>query len=402
MDRIEVRGGRPLEGTLAISGAKNSALKLMVASLLSPEPLVLRNVPRLADVDLLATILRQHGAEIQTLDEKGTGDTFQISASDITNTTAPYDLVRKMRASFLVLGPLLARFGRAKVSLPGGCAIGTRPVDLHLKALEAMGARIVLDAGYVNAEAPAGLKGAEVRMPFVSVGATETVLLAASLADGKTTLHNAAREPEILDLANCLRAMGARITGDGSPRIEIEGVGSLSGTEYRVMPDRIETGAFAMAAATCGGDVELVDTDASLIEAVLPVLTEAGAQVRVLPNGLRVLREPGSRPKAVDVTTEPYPGFPTDLQAPFMALMTIADGRSHIHETIFENRFMHVPELLRMGAQIEIEGETAIVTGVPRLKAAPVMATDLRASNQPDHCRPRRRRNDDRFARLPS
>ena len=380
MDQIEVVGGSPLKGSIAISGAKNAALPLMVASLLSPEPLILQNVPRLADITHLKTILAQHGIGISEKDEGISGVEIALDGADITSTTAPYDLVRKMRASFWVLGPLLTRFGEAKVSLPGGCAIGTRPVDLHLMGLEAMGAEIELEEGYVLARAPKGLKGAEIRFPFVSVGATINVMLAAVLAGGTTVMHNAASEPEVGDLAACLTAMGAKISGVGSRSIEVTGVGRLAGATHRVLPDRIETGTFAMAAVLAGGHVELTGTDPNLISSVLPVLREVGAEVSGTEDTLSVSRAPDSPIHAVDITTEPFPGFPTDLQAQFMALMTLSDGRSHIHETIFENRFMHVPELMRMGAQIEIDGDSATVTGVPALRGAPVMATDLRAS----------------------
>jgi UDP-N-acetylglucosamine 1-carboxyvinyltransferase len=309
----------------------------------------------------------------------GEGGKWELNAADLTGTTAEYDIVRKMRASFLVLGPLLAREHKAKVSLPGGCAIGARPVDLHLKALEALGAQIVLEEGYVIATAPGRLKGGRVDFPFVSVGATENTLMAAVLAGGETIITSAAREPEIVDLGRCLIAMGAKITGLGTSEILIEGVDELHGAEHAVLPDRIETGTFAMAAAIAGGDIELTGTSADLIGALIPVLEDVGTTVSETNLGIRVYRN-GSRPIAVDVTTEPFPGFPTDLQAQFMALMTIADGISHIKEAIFENRFMHVPELLRMGADIKVQGDTAVVTGVPRLKGAPVMATDLRAS----------------------
>lgn len=381
MDRLWIRGGNRLTGSIAISGAKNAALPLMVASLLTEEPLILKNVPRLADIRLLAGILAQHGVHVDTgaWESSGAEAVLPLTARDITSTTAPYDLVRKMRASFLVLGPLLARFGMAKVSLPGGCAIGTRPVDLHLMGLAALGADIELRDGYVHAAAPAGLKGARVEFPFVSVGATENLLMAASLARGTTVLANAAREPEVTDLAHCLQAMDARIEGIGSSTLTIEGRDRLSGATYAVLPDRIETGTFAMAAAIVGGDLELAGARADLIGAVLPVLEQAGVRLSETGRGLRVDRD-GGRHRGVDVTTEPYPGFPTDLQAQLMALMSTAEGVSHIKETIFENRFMHVPELARMGADIAVHGQTATVRGVPRLHGAPVMATDLRAS----------------------
>ena len=374
MDKLAIIGGRALYGTIPISGAKNSALKVMAASLLSDAPLTLTNVPRLADVDMLLRLLAQHGVE--TAFDNGT---LRLHAKDITSTEAPYDLVRKMRASFNVLGPLLAREGKAKVSLPGGCAIGARPVDLHLKALSAMGAEIDLDEGYVLAEAPDGLKGADIAFPFVSVGATEHAMLAATLAEGRTVLENAAREPEIADLADCLNAMGAKVSGAGGATIEIEGVDRLHGAEHRVLPDRIETGAYAMAVGAAGGELTLTGADGRLLGAALSVLEEAGLDIEELDDGLRVRKAPGPC-KALDIVTQPFPGFPTDLQAQFMAMIATADGVSTIKETIFENRFMHAPELARMGAKISVDGQTATVRGAPRLKGAPVMATDLRAS----------------------
>jgi len=374
MDKLAIIGGRPLYGVVPISGAKNSALKVMAAALLSDEPLTLTNVPRLADVDMLLRLLAQHGVE-QSFD----GSTLRLHAKTIISTEAPYDLVRKMRASFNVLGPLLAREGKAKVSLPGGCAIGARPVDLHLKALTAMGAKIELDEGYVMAEAPGGLKGAEVAFPFVSVGATEHMMLAAVLAKGETTIENAAREPEIEDLAICLNAMGARVEGAGTSTIHVEGVDRLHAAEHTVLPDRIETGAYAMAVAATGGELTLSGARSDLLGSAWSVLGEAGLELEQLDGGILVKRN-GERCKAVDIVTQPFPGFPTDLQAQFMALMATADGVSNIKETIFENRFMHAPELGRMGAKISVDGQTATVRGVPRLKGAPVMATDLRAS----------------------
>ena len=374
MDKLAIIGGRPLYGEIPISGAKNSALKVMAASLLTDEPLVLSNVPRLADVDMLLRLLEQHGASAAF-----EGSTLTLHAKNIVSTEAPYDLVRKMRASFNVLGPLLAREGKAKVSLPGGCAIGARPVDLHLKALTAMGAVIDLDEGYVIAGAPKGLKGAYISFPFVSVGATEHTMLAATLAQGETTIENAAREPEIADLANCLNAMGAKVSGAGTSTITVEGVKRLHGAEHRVLPDRIETGAYAMAVAATGGELTLSGASGELLGAAWAVLEEAGVELDEVENGVRIRRN-GARCKSVDIVTQPFPGFPTDLQAQFMALMTTADGVSTIKETIFENRFMHAPELSRMGAKISVDGQTATVRGVPRLKGAPVMATDLRAS----------------------
>jgi len=381
MDRIRIRGGSPLRGEIPISGAKNAALKLMAASLLTPEPLTLTNVPRLADVRAMAELLASFGINIQvTLSGQfGEGDTMRLQARDITSVFASYDMVRKMRASFQVLGPLVARMGKAKVSLPGGCAIGARPVELHLNALEQMGAKIDLAEGYVTATAPDGLKGAEIVFPFVSVGATETVMMAATLAKGRTRIVNAAREPEITDLGNCLVAMGAEIWGLGSSEITIEGVSSLHGAAHRVMPDRIETGTYAIAAAIAGGEVELVGALPETIASLTALLTKSGAEVSTTARGMKVHMN-GGRPHAADVTTAPYPGFPTDLQAQIMALLTVADGTSVIREKIFENRFMHVPELARMGAQVRIDGDTATVRGVEKLKGAPVMATDLRAS----------------------
>ncbi len=374
MDKLAIIGGRPLYGIVPISGAKNSALKLMAASLLTDEELVLENVPRLADVDMLLRLLNQHGAQSSFEDA-----TLRLHAKDIISTVAPYDLVRKMRASFNVLGPLLAREGKAKVSLPGGCAIGARPVDLHLKALTAMGAKIDLDEGYVIAEAPDGLQGADIAFPFVSVGATEHVMLAAVLADGETKISNAACEPEIVDLADCLNAMGAKISGAGTASINIVGVDRLAGVTHRVLPDRIETGAYAMAVGAAGGELTLANADIDLLGAALPVLEKAGLSFEKTNEGVRV-KTTRDRSLAVDIETKPYPGIATDLQAMFTAMMATADGVSHVKETIFENRFMHAPELGRMGAKISVDGQTATVTGVARLKGAPVMATDLRAS----------------------
>jgi UDP-N-acetylglucosamine 1-carboxyvinyltransferase len=381
MDRIRIRGGARLKGEIPISGAKNAALPLMAACLLTRDKVTLLNAPWLADVNFMGELLRSFGvvASYTRGPSFGEGGKWELNAADLTSTTADYDIVRKMRASFVVLGPLLAREHRAKVSLPGGCAIGARPVDLHLKAMAALGAEIALEEGYVIANAPGGLRGGRVDFPFVSVGATENTLMAAALARGETIITCAAREPEIVDLGRCLIAMGARISGLGTSEIRIEGVDNLHGAEHAVLPDRIETGTFAMAAAIAGGDIELTGTSADLIGALIPVLEKAGTTISETNLGIRVYRN-GSRPTSVDVITEPFPGFPTDLQAQFMALMTVADGTSHIKEAIFENRFMHVPELLRMGADIKVQGDTAVVTGVPRLKGAPVMATDLRAS----------------------
>ncbi|MBN9587452.1 MAG: UDP-N-acetylglucosamine 1-carboxyvinyltransferase [Alphaproteobacteria bacterium] len=381
MDRIRIRGGHRLSGEIPISGAKNAALKLMAASILTAEPLILANVPRLADVRAMAELLMSFGVAIQMnlSPHLGEGDTMRLEAKEITSAFASYDMVRKMRASFQVLGPLLARRGEAKVSLPGGCAIGARPVELHLSALQQMGARVDLVDGYVVATAPGGLKGAEIVFPFVSVGATETAMMAASLAKGVTRIVNAAREPEIADLGRCLIAMGAKISGLGSSEIVVEGVERLHGASHRVMPDRIEAGTYAIATAIAGGEVELVGATHETIASLLSLLAKSGADVTDTPRGLKVAMN-GSRPRPSDVTTAPYPGFPTDLQAQIMALMTVAEGTSVIREKIFENRFMHVPELARMGADVRIDGDTATVRGVTKLKGAPVMATDLRAS----------------------
>ena len=376
MDRIVISGGRPLAGDMRISGAKNAALPLMAASLLTREPLQLENVPELADISTMDKLLAQHGVESGPGSEEGC---FELRAGEITSTLAPYDLVRRMRASVLVLGPLLAREGHAEVSLPGGCAIGTRPIDLHLAALEALGAEIELKEGYVHARAPKGLKGAEVIFPKVSVGATENLLMAASLAEGETRLVNAAQEPEIVDLAACLSAMGAEIEGAGSPSITVRGQSRLTGTTHRVMPDRIEAGTFAMAAAATDGDLNLLGARAEDLGAVIDVLSRAGVVIEETNQGLRVRRANG-RLVGTDVMTEAFPGFPTDLQAQYMALMTRAEGAAMITESIFENRFMHVPELMRMGADVTVHGASALVRGSERLTGAPVMATDLRAS----------------------
>ncbi|MGE4372524.1 MAG: UDP-N-acetylglucosamine 1-carboxyvinyltransferase [Xanthobacter sp.] len=384
MDKIRIVGGNALEGIIPISGAKNAALPLMIASLLSEERLILENVPRLADVALLQRILGNHGVNITTNgkragDDPFAGQTLELDARVIVDTTAPYDLVSRMRASFWVLGPLLARIGKARVSLPGGCAIGTRPVDFHLDALRALGADIEIDAGYVVASAPRGLRGAHVAFPKVSVGATHTALMAATLAEGETVLENAAREPEVTDLAECLIKMGAKIEGLDTSTLRITGVPRLRGARHSVQPDRIEAGTYAMATAMVGGDVMLKGARADLLENALEVLRQAGVQIDSSPEGIRVRRN-GNGIQPVDVSTAPYPGFPTDLQAQFMALMTRAGGTSRIAETIFENRFMHVQELARLGARIHLDGDTATIEGVERLTGAPVMATDLRAS----------------------
>jgi UDP-N-acetylglucosamine 1-carboxyvinyltransferase len=372
MDSIRIIGGVPLSGTIRISGAKNAALPLMVCGLLTDERLALSNVAKLADLQTMAELLAQHGIAVEP-----DGRTLSLGGR-ITNTEAPYDIVRKMRASILVLGALLTRCREARVSLPGGCNIGTRPVDLHLKGLEAMGAVIALDAGYINATAPGGLHGANIVFPFVSVGATENLLMAASLAEGLTILKNAAREPEIVDLCTCLIAMGAKIEGAGTDTLTIEGVKSLHGASHAILPDRIETGTYACAAAITGGEIFLEGARADNLSAVIASLTEAGAEITPTETGFWVKRTGGLN--GVDVTTEPYPGFPTDMQAQFMALMAVAEGASMVTETIFENRFMHVPELNRMGARINAVGASAIIRGVKHLSGAPVMATDLRAS----------------------
>ncbi len=374
MDRIRIRGGRPLNGSIPIGGAKNATLPLMAAGLLSDGPLVLENAPDLADIATMRHLLSQHGLSV--VHDKA-ARTLTLSGA-ATNLEAPYDLVRKMRASVLVMGPLVARFGEARVSLPGGCAIGTRPVDLHIKGLEQMGAVFDLEGGYMHAKAPGGLKGARIIFPQVSVGATENLLMAACLADGTTELVNAAREPEIGDLAMCLMRMGARIEGIGTDRLVVEGVKTLGAATHPIIPDRIEAGTYACAAAITGGSVFLEGARMVDLGAVVRVMREAGVDVAEEHGGLRVTRLNGLR--GADVMTEPFPGFATDMQAQFMALMCVAEGASMITETIFENRFMHVPELTRMGARIKYHGQSAIVRGVPKLSGAPVMATDLRAS----------------------
>jgi UDP-N-acetylglucosamine 1-carboxyvinyltransferase len=382
MDRIRLTGGRRLKGEIPISGAKNAALPLMAASLLTPAPLTLTNVPNLADVMFMAEILRQLGVTVSWRmgTSAGEGGLIELVSDRRPQSLAPYDIVRKMRASFFVLGPLVARVREATVSLPGGCAIGERPVDLHLKGLAAMGAEIELAGGYVLARAPGGLKGAEFEFPVVSVGATENLLMAATLAKGRTVLKNAAREPEIGDLGRCLKAMGAKIEGLDSSTIVIDGVKELHEATHAVLPDRIETGTYAIAAAIAGGEVELTGARADLVGALIEQLRETGAEVDVTQRGLKIVRNGSGQVRPRDMATSPFPGFPTDLQAQYVALMAIAEGTSKVKETIFENRFMHVPELRRMGANIEVEGDTAIVHGQKRLTGAPVMATDLRAS----------------------
>jgi UDP-N-acetylglucosamine 1-carboxyvinyltransferase len=384
MDRIRIVGGQRLNGAIPISGAKNATLPLMIASLLSEDTLILDNVPHLADVGLLQRILGNHGVDVMIAGKRAgengqNGRTIHISAKHIVDTTAPYELVSKMRASFWVVAPLVARMGEAKVSMPGGCAIGTRPVDLLIVALEALGAEIDIEGGYVIARAKKGLRGGEIVFPKVTVGGTHTAIMAASLAHGTTVIENAAREPEIGDLADCLNKMGARISGAGTSRIVIEGVSRLHGARHTVLPDRIETGTYAFAVAMTGGDVLLQNARPELLQAALDVLAQTGASITPTNEGIRVARN-GSGLDPVEVTTAPFPGFPTDLQAQLMALMTTAKGTSHITETIFENRFMHVQELARLGAHIHLDGQTATVEGVTALKGAPVMATDLRAS----------------------
>lgn len=385
MDRIRIVGGNKLAGSIPISGAKNAALPLMIASLLTDDTLTLENVPHLADVEQLIRILGNHGVDYSVngrreKQNEGYSRTINFSARNIVDTTAPYELVSKMRASFWVIGPLLARMGEAKVSLPGGCAIGTRPVDLFLEGLQALGADIDVDTGYVLAKTRNGrLVGNRYVFPKVSVGATHVLMMAAALAKGETVLENAACEPEIVNLAKCLNAMGAKISGAGTPVITIDGVESLSGARVRVIPDRIETGTYAMAVAMTGGDVVLEGARPELLQTALDVIAQTGTEITPTNSGIRVRRN-GAGISPVDVTTAPFPAFPTDLQAQFMGLMTMAKGKSRITETIFENRFMHVQELARLGAHITLSGQTAIVDGVSKLKGAPVMATDLRAS----------------------
>ncbi|MGB2321825.1 MAG: UDP-N-acetylglucosamine 1-carboxyvinyltransferase [Candidatus Puniceispirillaceae bacterium] len=372
MDRLKIDGGVPLTGEIAISGAKNAALPLMAAGLVTDGTLRLTNVPGLVDTRSMEVLLANHGLEVAR-----DGDRVTMSG-DVTNIDAPYDLVRKMRASILVLGPLLARHGQARVSLPGGCAIGTRPVDLHIRAMQALGAIVELADGYIQARAPDGLTGARVVFPMVSVGATENALIAASLAKGTSELVNAAREPEISDLAECLIAMGARISGHGTDTIRVEGVDRLGDATHAVIPDRIEAGTFAIAALITGGDLTLTGSRPRHLDSLLDILRETGASITADEDSMRVVANGATR--AADITTDPFPGFPTDLQAQFMALMCLADGSSRISETVFENRFMHVPELMRMGADIQVDGGVAMVRGQSSLTPAPVMATDLRAS----------------------
>jgi UDP-N-acetylglucosamine 1-carboxyvinyltransferase len=385
MDRIRIIGGERLKGTIPISGAKNAALPLMIASLLTRETLTLRNVPRLADVTLLGRILGNHGVDITLVGKKagqrtGDGQTFKLKAAEIVDTTAPYEMVSRMRASFWVLAPLLARCGETKVSLPGGCAIGTRPVDLHLTTLEALGATIELEGGYVIAKAPKGLTGARIALSKVSVGATHNALMAAVLARGETVIENAAREPEVVDVALCLAKMGAKIEGIGTSTLHVQGVTSLHGAEHSVLPDRIETGTYAMAVAMTGGELFLDGARADLLQNALDLLRSTGVEIDETKTGIKVARNGRGVGPVSEISTEPFPGFPTDLQAQLIALMCTANGTSIVRETIFENRFMHVQELARLGARIELKGDTAVVTGVQGLTGAPVMATDLRAS----------------------
>ena len=376
MDSIIVRGGKPLHGQIRIAGAKNAALTLMPATLLTEEPLTLTNVPRLSDIRTMSQLLQSLGTEVASMQG---GQVITLSSYNLASTTADYEIVRKMRASNLVLGPLLAREGHATVSLPGGCAIGARPMDIHITGLEALGAEIELRDGYLHAKTKGGLKGAVVELRFASVGATENIVMAATLAKGTTVLKNAAREPEIVDLVNCLRAMGAQIEGEGTSTITIKGVDRLRGATHQVVTDRIELGTYMIAPIIAGGEVELIGGRTDLLQSFCEKLDEAGVSISETPAGLKVARKNG-RICAVNVKTEVFPGFPTDLQAQMMALMCTAAGESHLEETIFENRFMHAPELMRMGAQIDVHGGVATVKGVERLRGAPVMATDLRAS----------------------
>ncbi len=384
MDRIRIRGGNKLNGTIDISGAKNAALPLMITALLTPDTLTLHNVPRLVDALRLQKILGNHGVDITTAGKRAgqntqAGETLRISAKTIVDTTAPYDLVSRMRASFWVLGPLIARMGEAKVSLPGGCAIGTRPVDMHLQAMEKLGATCDVEGGYVHAKAKNGLKGGNISFAKVSVGATHAALMGAVLAKGDTIIENAATEPEIGDVAECLNKMGARIEGIHTRELRITGVTSLHGADHTVISDRIEAGTYAMAVGMAGGDVLLRGARSDTLDTVLMTMERAGVKIAKTPEGLRITRN-GQGLLPVDITTDPYPGFPTDLQAQFMGLMTKASGTSHIRETIFENRFMHVQELARLGADIHLHGDMAEVRGVKKLTGAEVMATDLRAS----------------------
>lgn len=375
MDKLVIGGGVRLDGEIRISGAKNAALPILAAALLADEPVTVGNLPHLHDITTMIELMGRMGVEL-LIDEKMS---VEINANTIKHTTAPYELVKTMRASILVLGPLLAHFGHAEVSLPGGCAIGSRPVDLHLRGLEAMGADIIVEDGYIKAKSDGRLKGANIFFDTVTVTGTENLMMAAALADGTSVLENAAREPEVVDLAECLIKMGAKISGHGSATIEIEGVPSLKGCHYDVLPDRVETGTYLVAAAATRGRVLLKDTRADFLDSVIQKLREAGAKITVGDDWIELDME-GRRPKAVSVKTAPFPGFPTDMQAQFVSLNCVAEGTGSVTETVFENRFMHVQELQRMGADIKLEGNTAIITGVEKLNAAPIMATDLRAS----------------------
>jgi UDP-N-acetylglucosamine 1-carboxyvinyltransferase len=384
MDQIRITGGNQLHGNIPISGAKNAALPLMAVCLLSKETLSLSNIPYLADVSSMVTLLASMGVKVEMDDGLSVGkaklQTLNLCAQDISNPLAEYELVRKMRASVLVLGPLLSRFGRAVVSLPGGCAIGTRPVDLHIQAMQSLGANIELNNGYIHASAPDGLSGAEIVFPLVSVGATENAMMAACLARGQTIIRNAAQEPEIIDLGDCLNAMGAKISGLGTSNLVIDGVSSLHQAAHIICPDRIEAGTYAVAAAICGGDVTLTNVRPAALGSLLDKLRQAGVAVTTGTDTIRITRDPKNPLRPLDIVTEPFPGFPTDLQAQMMTLLTLAEGESKITETIFENRFMHAPELMRMGAKIDVHGAVAVVHGAKELIGAPVMATDLRAS----------------------
>ena len=374
MDKLIIKGGRPLQGEISISGAKNAALPILAATLLADDPVNISNVPHLHDITTTIGLLARMGSEL-TVDERMN---LEVDSTNLKDFSAPYELVKTMRSSILVLGPLLAKYGKADVSLPGGCAIGSRPVNLHLQGLQSMGADIQVEGGYIRATAKR-LKGVHLTMDLITVTGTENLMMAATLAEGKTVLENAAREPEVSDLASCLISMGAKIKGAGTDRIEIDGVETLSGTDYKIMPDRIETGTYLVAAAMTGGKIKLKNTNPELLDAVLSKLTEAGASIDTDENSIS-LDMRGQRPKAVDIHTVPFPGFPTDMQAQFTAMNCIAKGNGTITESVFENRFMHIQELQRMGASLKLEGNTAISTGVDGLTGAPVMATDLRAS----------------------
>ncbi|MDC0074081.1 UDP-N-acetylglucosamine 1-carboxyvinyltransferase [Alphaproteobacteria bacterium] len=378
MDKLRLSGGAKLFGKISISGAKNAALPLIAASLLTRDEIIIHQVPDLADVITMASLLKHHGAKV-SYERHLVGNTFSLKSNDITSLTAPYDLVRKMRASVLVLGPLLARYGQASVSLPGGCSIGTRPIDLHLEGLRLLGAKVNLEDGYINTTAPKGLIGCEIRLPKISVGATENLMMAACLAKGETFIHNSAKEPEIVDLAKLLSSMGAEIHGAGTEIISIKGVKKLQGAEHKVIPDRIEAGTYAVAAAITYGNIKLEGVLPEHLNSTFEVLRKCGVNISINDEHIQISNEKNVI-KACDISTQPYPGFPTDMQAQIMTLLSIADGLSIINENIFENRFMHIPELTRMGAKITQEGSVARINGVDRLRGAPVMATDLRAS----------------------